>query len=497
MRRSVLISIIVLLVLMLSFISYQHFFKPPIRYPAGMSDVDKAAMKADDIQARELREVMDALERNDSSKVIYGDRFMRWTVLAYTLWKIDQGNLTIIETMKNLMISYYNLAWYPHVKNRPPMPFEGLIQYLRADGTWEDYWCDYKPVHTAAFILEYYVLTCFDDEWGIKNYPVLKNVTDSLIKMWLPSRHQPSAYIDSDGEKFQIMNITCSVDSAMVYSSLISSARIAHLVSDTQSYENYLRYADDLITHFYNQRWDWFPTSTFGSNPMEGAGTALQIGMTIPYIDGDDEVDALKDYLMKNLRISETSWLLKWDKNDKKASSRAVFAAIGLAPKYPQIAHNILNAYAKAALSKRPWLLTTTDGYEGQDAVWVSGVYLQTYVYMKNRILTGRIPFSPNLMMGNLTFKTSFPSGLMGSYFIQSPLPTLRRTMQFKANKTEDDTLYIIAEAPHQNITIKFSTQFKPDISCNADKWGYVDNRAQNTTIVWLIPNNDVKITLK
>jgi len=462
-----------------------------------MSDVDKAAMKANGIQAKELIEVTDALKRNDGRKVIYGDRFMRWTVLAYTLWRVDQGDTTIIRTMEDLMISYYNHAWYPFVKNKPPMPFEGLIQYFRGDGTWEDYWCDYKPVHTAAFILEYYVLTCFDNEWGIKNYPVLRNVTDSLIKMWLPSRHQPCAYIDSDGERFQIMNITCSVDSAMVYSSLISSARIARLVSDTQSYENYMIYADDLFTHFYNQRWDWFPTSTFGSNPEEGAGTALQIGMTIPYVDGDGEVDALKDYLMKNLRVSETSWLLKWDEDDKKASSRAVFAAIGLAPKYPQLAYNILNAYAKAALSKRPWLLTTTDGYEGQDAVWVSGVYLQTYVYMKNRILTGSIPFSPNLMMGNFTFKTSLPSGLMGSYFIQSPLPTLHRTMQFKANKTEDDTLYIIAEAPYQNITIKFSTRFKPDILCNADNWGYFDNRAQNTTTVWLIPNKDIKITIK
>jgi len=42
------------------------------------------------------------LEKNDRGRVIYGDRFMRWTILAYTLWKVDQGDLTIINTMKNL-----------------------------------------------------------------------------------------------------------------------------------------------------------------------------------------------------------------------------------------------------------------------------------------------------------------------------------------------------------------------------------------------------------
>ncbi|KPV62740.1 MAG: hypothetical protein AOA65_1635 [Candidatus Bathyarchaeota archaeon BA1] len=506
MRKTLLIFII-LLVLAISFLSYQQFFtQPPIQYPPGMSTIDKAALKAERIQAKELQGVIEALKQNDHGKIIYGDRFLRWTVLAYTLWKIDQGDPTIIKTMQDLMTTYYQRAWYPYVKNRPPMPFPSLIQHLRADGTWEDYWCDYKPVYVAAYMLEYYVLTCFDQAWGIKNYPILKNVADSLLQMWLPNRHQPTAYIDAQGKPgaiqiTEIMNIACSVDSAMIYSALISSAQIARLANDPQSQENYMKYADDLITHFYSQTWEWFPTNTFGSNPSEPTyGTALQIGMTLPYIDGDKKIDALKDYLVNNLRVSENSWLLKWSKNQKEVSSRSVFAAIGLAPKYPQLAYNILNAYAEAALSNDPWFLSANwkiDGYEGVDPIWVSGKYLQAYVFMKNRLLTGRIPFSPSLMMGSHTFETSLPSDPAEPSLIHSTLPMLSGVMQVKANTTENALSYMVSGAPKQNLTIRFHTPFKPSVSCTASRWGHVYDSNSRHTAIWLIPNGDVEITIR
>lgn len=502
MRKSSVIAIFFIAIL--SVWAYWHFFMvPQVQYPPGMSTIDKAALKAERIQAKELREVIEALEKNDHAKIIYGDRFMRWTVLAYTLWQIDQGNLTIIKTMEDLMISYYNHAWYPYVRNKPTMPFNSLIQYFRADGTWEDYWNDYKPVYVAAFMLEYYVLTCYDHEWGVENYQILKNVADSLLQMWLPDRHQPCAYVDAAGkpggvQMAEVKNLTASVDSAFEYAALISSAQIAKmLMNDAQSYEKYMAYANDLITHFYSQKWEWFSTNIFGANAEETYGTALQMGMTLPCIDAEDKINLYKDYLIKNLRASENSWLLKWTKSDTSPSSRAVFAVIGLAPKYPEIAYNILNAYAEAALANDPWLLTDTDGYEGKDPIWVSGKYLLAYVYLKNRMTLGRIPYSPELVRGNLTFESSFPSGSAGLRLVNSTFPTLIGIMRLKINLTDYGMKCLIAGAPHQNVTIKFHTSFTPSISCSTSRWSYIYDRGMEATLIWFIPEGDVEITLR
>jgi len=166
LRRTLTISALVIVLIVILSSWYIASEQREVSYPAGLSTIEKAALKAERIQAEELKAVTEALKKNDSSKIIYGDRFLRWTVLAYTLWKIDQGDTSIVDTMEDLLVTYYNDAWYPNVKNHPKMPFESLIQYLRADGTWEDYWNDYKPVHVAAFILEYYTLSCFDKAWG-------------------------------------------------------------------------------------------------------------------------------------------------------------------------------------------------------------------------------------------------------------------------------------------------------------------------------------------
>lgn len=503
--RKGLLLVIILFILVFSFFAYQYLIPKQPEYPPGMSAIDKAALKADRIQTEELNAVIKALKDNDNGRVVYGDRFMRWTVLAYTLWKIDQGNLTIVDTMKDLMIAYYERAWYPHVKNGPSMPFDALIQYFRADGTWENYWCDYKPVYTAAYMLEYYLLTCFDQDWGTQNYPILKNVSDSLLQMWLPDRHQPCAYMDANkiGNTLytvKIINKTCSVDSAMIYAALVASAQVAQLANDIEGYENYTRYAEDLITHFYNQTWEWFPTHIFGANPEEAYGTALQIGMTLPFIDGDQKIDELKDYLVENLRASEDSWLLKWTKHDETISPRSVFAVIGLAPKHPELAYNILNAYAEVALSNNPWFLTTNweiDEYEALDPLWVSGKYLQTYVFLKTRMTLGRIPFSPRLMTGNFTFQTALPSNSAGQTSINSTFPTLSGDIKVETRITEGNLTYIFTGGANQNVTIRFYTSYKPKVSCNADQWAYVDNRNANATTVWFIAEGDIQMKME
>jgi len=503
LRRSLTIGALVIVLIIVLSSWYLAFRQPEVSYPAGLSIIEKAALKAERIQAEELEAVTEALKKNDSSKIIYGDRFLRWTVLAYTLWKIDQGDTSIVDTMEDLLVTYYNRAWYPNVKNSPRMPFESLIQYLRADGAWEDYWNDYKPVHVAAFILEYYTLSCLDKEWGTRNYQILKNVADSLTRMWLPERHQPCAYIDAyrteDGiQLVQIENLTASVDSAFEYAALIAAAEVARtLANDMESYERYTLYANDLIAHFHSQKWNWFPTSIFGSNTEEAYGMALQLGMTLPFIDGDDKVDRLKEYLVKNLRENENSWLIKWRKEDKTASSRSVFAAIGLAPKYSQIAYDILEAYAQAGLSNDPWYLTETDGYEGKDPIWVSGKYLLAYTFFKDRASLGRIPFSPKFIRGNLTFQSSYPSEPFKLQNVTAILPSLHNPIQVNVSNSPAELRLTVRDSSGFNITINFQTKYPPIVSCSSKYWRFFDDRSMNTTKIAFISTGEDEIAIK
>lgn len=268
-------------------------------------------------------------------------------------------------------------------------------------------------------------------------------------------------------------------------------------MGDTKSQENYANYASDLITHFYSQNWEWFPTNVFGSNTDEPYGTALQIGMTLPYIDADEKIDFLKEYLVENLRVSGDSWLLKWRKEDSTVSSRSVFAAVGLAPKYPQLAYTILNAYAEAALSNEPWLLSKTDGYEGEDPIWVSGKYLMTYVSIKNRMSLGRSIFSPRLMARELLFESAFSSNSAGINAMSAIFPTLQGTVRVGVNAAVNNLTYALSGASPEKITIRFRTAFRPSVACSASQWSYIDDRETNTTTVWFVPDGTVKIAIK
>ena len=503
MKRTLIISTLTLVLIVVLSSWYIAFKQPEVSYPMGFSTVEKAALKAERIQAKELEAVTEALKKNDGSKIIYGDRFLRWTVLAYTLWRIDQGDTSIVDTMKDLLLIYYNRAWYPNVKNRPKMPFESLIQYLRADGTWEDYWNDYKPVHVAAFILEYYTLSCFDKAWGMRNYQILRNVADSLTKMWLPERHQPCAYIDAyrtEGgiQIVEIKDLTASVDSAFEYAALIAAAEVARtLANDAESQGRYTLYANDLIAHFYNQTWSWFPTTVFGSNTEEAYGIALQLGMTLPFIDGDEKVDWLKEYLVGNLRESEDTWLIKWRKEDKTASSRSVFAAIGLAPKYSQLAYDILEAYAEAGLSNDPWYLTETDGYEGKDPVWVSGKYLLAHAFFKDRTSLGRIPFSPKFIRGNLTFQSSYPSGPLKLQNVTAVLPSVHNPIQVNVSNEPAELKLVIRGSSGLNITINFQTEYPSIVSCSSNFWRFFDDRSMKATKITFISTGEDEIVVK
>jgi len=503
LKRTLVISALVIVFIIVLSSWYIGFKQPEVRYPAGLSTIEKAALKAERIQAEELRSVNEAMKKNDSSKIVYGDRFLRWTVLAYTLWRIDQGDTSILDGMEDLLVTYYNRAWYPNVKNSPKMPFESLIQYLRADGSWEDYWNDYKPVYVAAFILEYYTLSCFDKEWGVRNYQILRNVADSLTRMWLPERHQPCAYIDAyrtggGTQIVEIKDLTASVDSAFEYAALTAAAEVARtLVNDMDSYRRYTLYANDLISHFYNQTWNWFPTSIFGGNGEEAYGTAIQLGMTLPFIDGDEKVDQLKEYLVRNLRENENSWLIKWKKEDKTASSRSVFAAIGLAPKYSQLAYDVLEAYAEAGLSNDPWYLTETDGYEGKDQIWVSGKYLLAYTFFKDRTSLGRIPFSPKFITGNLTFQSSYPSEPLSLQNVTVVLPSLHNSIQANVGIKPAELKLILRGSSGFNITINFQTNKPPIVSCSSNYWKSSDDRSMKTTKITFISTGKDEITIK
>lgn len=119
MRRTLTISALVIVLIVVLSSWYITSRQPEVSYPAGLSTIEKAALKAERIQAQELKAVTEALKKNDSSKIIYGDRFLRWTVLAYALWRIDQGDTSIVDAMEDLLVTYYNRAWYPNVKNHP------------------------------------------------------------------------------------------------------------------------------------------------------------------------------------------------------------------------------------------------------------------------------------------------------------------------------------------------------------------------------------------
>jgi len=503
LRRILTIGALVIVLIIVLSSLYTAFKEPEVSYPSGLSTIEKAALKAERIQAEELRAATEALKKSDGSKIIYGDRFLRWTMLAYTLWRIDQGDASIVDTMEDLLVTYYNRAWYPNVKNSPKMPFESLIQYLRAEGSWEDYWNDYKPVHVAAFIFEYYTLTCFDKEWGRRNYQIMKNVADSLTKMWLPGRHQLCAYVDAyrteDGvQAFEIKDLTASVDSAFEHAALIAAAEVARtLANGMESYGRYKPYANDLIAHFYNQTWNWFPTSILGSNAEEAYGLALQLGMTLPFVDGDERVDQLKGYVVKNLRESQNSWLIKWRKEDKTASSRSVYAAIGLAPKYSQIAYDILEAYAQAGLSNDPWYLTETDGYEGKDPVWVSGKYLLAYTFFKDRTSLGRTSFSPKFIEGNLTFQSSYPSEPLKLQNVTAILPSLYNPIQVNMSISPAELKLIVRDSSGLNITINFQTEYAALVSCSSKYWRFFDDRSMKTTKITFISTGEDEIAMK
>jgi hypothetical protein len=460
MNRRVVLAIL-LAALIAGSVSWYVYINRPENQPESVTDIEQAARKADALQAAELDASIAALEHNDSSKIIWGDRFLRWTVLAYTLWRLDQGDEAIISEMEKLLVLYYDHAWYPYVKSKPEMPFPSLIQYFHADGTWEDYWNDYKPVYASAFVLEYYLLSCYDHDWGTRNFQLLKNVTDSITRMWLPERHQPTGYVDAfkagSVEVVEVKNITSSVDSAMVDSALIAAAQVAGtLGSDPQSADTYESYANDSLMHFKSQKWDWFPTSILGSNPTDDYGTALQLGMTIPNIDADDKIESYAEIVNSSLRLSPDSWLLKWTASDSEASSRSVYAAIGLAPKYPEMALRILISYAHKALEESPWFTSKTDGYEAQDPIWVSGKFLEAYVLFKQRLLFGRTIFSPSVLRGELNFQTSLAPGIIQLQTFSFKFPNLHGGAIASAQLLPDKLTITVQGFVGRNTTLTF-----------------------------------------
>jgi len=383
------------------------------------------------------------------------------------------------------------------------MPFPSLIQYFHADGTWEDYWNDYKPVYASAFVLEFYLLACYDRYWGVQNFPMLKNVTDSITRMWLPARHQPTAYVDAlkagSVQVVEIKNITSSVDSSMVYSALVAASELAKtLGNDLESARTYDYYANDLSSSFTSERWDWFPTNAFGKNINEDYGTALQLGMTIPNLDGDDKIDLYAQMINSSLRVSSDSWLIKWKSSDTEPSSRSVFAAIGLAPKYPEVALKILISYAHKAVQEDPWFTSKTDGYEGEDPIWVSGKFLEAFVLFKQRALLGRTMFSPSVLRGGFKFQTSLAPGALELRVFNITFGNLYGEAAVLAEESSDNLNIVIRGFSGQNVSLTFLAKVSDITVAPTDipNSRLIDTLRQVVTVVFVPDSRPVTLTI-
>jgi len=147
--------------------------------------------------------------------------------------------------------------------------------------------------------------------------------------------------------------------------------------------------------------------------------------MTIPSIDADDKIELYAQKVNSSLRLSPDSWLLKWKPSDTEPSSRSVYAAIGLAPKYPEMTLRILISYAHRALVENPWFTSKTDGYEAEAPIWVSGKFLEAYVMFKQRAVLGKTVFSPSVLRGELEFQTSLKPGRFGIQAFNFIFPSL------------------------------------------------------------------------
>lgn len=114
-------------------------------------------------------------------------------------------------------------------------------------------------------------------------------------------------------------------------------------------------------------------------------------------------------------------------------------------------------------MSSDSWFLSGTDEYEASDPVWVSGKFLMTYVLFKQRVVFGRTIFSPSVIMGNYSFRSSYPEFGSVLGFLNSSVATLDGTFFAKASVKEPErSYYTIRGIPGKVALLMLTTTYEP-----------------------------------
>jgi hypothetical protein len=108
-QRKLLLASSLIFLALGSLVSYLYVGREVLS-PENVGDIELAAKKVKALQSAELQASVKALEQNGGSKIIWGDRFLRWTVLAYTIWRLDRGDEAVVPEMQKLLALYYDHA---------------------------------------------------------------------------------------------------------------------------------------------------------------------------------------------------------------------------------------------------------------------------------------------------------------------------------------------------------------------------------------------------
>jgi hypothetical protein len=120
------------------------------------------------------------------------------------------------------------------------------------------------------------------------------------------------------------------------------------------------------------------------------------------------------------------------------------------------MALKILTSYAHKALQESPWFTSKTDGYEGEDPVWVSGKFLEAYVLFKQRALLGRTIFSPLVLRGELKLQTSLAPGFFELSSFNFTFPNLHGGADLNFQERDRKLIVTLVGFVGRNVSLIF-----------------------------------------
>jgi hypothetical protein len=120
------------------------------------------------------------------------------------------------------------------------------------------------------------------------------------------------------------------------------------------------------------------------------------------------------------------------------------------------MALKILTSYAHKALQESPWFTSKTDGYEGEDPVWVSGKFLEAYVLFKQRALLGRTIFSPLVLRGELKLQTSLAPGFFELRSFHFTFPNLHGGADLNFQERDRKLIVTLVGFVGRNVSLTF-----------------------------------------